>query len=112
MNTDAIENAIGALVNADEPAGAATLIWRDGTVVQNACVGWRDVEARLPGAFGGWWRADPSDNSVLVFLAHNIVELEQFAQGIGIGVFGAITQFQALASRTAGTSSRTTGTGD
>jgi CubicO group peptidase (beta-lactamase class C family) len=54
-------------------------------------VGW-------PGGFGGWWRADPSDGSVLIFLAHNIVELEQLAVGIGLEVFGAIAQFQALAS--------------
>jgi CubicO group peptidase (beta-lactamase class C family) len=54
-------------------------------------VGW-------PGAFGGWWRADPSNNSVLIFLAHNMVELEQLFDGIGLGVFDAITQFQAQAS--------------
>ena len=54
-------------------------------------VGW-------PGAFGGWWRADPSNNSVLIFLAHNMLELEQLLNGIGFGVFDAITQFQAQAS--------------
>jgi CubicO group peptidase (beta-lactamase class C family) len=54
-------------------------------------VGW-------PGAFGGWWRADPSNNSVLIFLAHNMLELEQILDGIGLGVFEAITQFQAQAS--------------
>jgi CubicO group peptidase (beta-lactamase class C family) len=54
-------------------------------------VGW-------PGAFGGWWRADPNDNSVLIFLAHNMVELEQLLKGIGLGVYDAITQFQVLAS--------------
>jgi CubicO group peptidase (beta-lactamase class C family) len=54
-------------------------------------VGW-------PGAWGGWWQADPGDNSVLIFLAHNMVELNQFAQGIGFGVFDAILRFQSLAS--------------
>lgn len=54
-------------------------------------VGW-------PGAWGGWWQADPTDNSVLIFLAHNMVELDQFAQGIGFGVFDAILRFQSLAS--------------
>jgi len=54
-------------------------------------VGW-------PGGFGGWWRADPNNNSVLIFLAHNMVELEQLLNGIGLGVFDAITQFQAQAS--------------
>lgn len=54
-------------------------------------VGW-------PGGFGGWWQADPNDDSVLIFLAHNMVELDQFAKGIGFGVYGAITQFQSLAT--------------
>lgn len=53
-------------------------------------VGW-------PGAFGSWWRADPSNNSVLIFLTHNMVELEQLLDGIGLGVFDAITQFQTQA---------------
>lgn len=54
-------------------------------------VGW-------PGAFGGWWRADPSNNAVLIFLAHNMVELEQLYNGIGLGTYEASAQFQALAS--------------
>lgn len=53
-------------------------------------VGW-------PGAFGGWWRADPGNNSVLIFLAHNMLELEQLFDGIGLGAFDAMTQFQAQA---------------
>src|SRR5258706_3522389 len=51
-----------------------------------------------PGAFGGWWRAHPSNNSVLIFLAHNMLELEQLLDGIGLGAFDAITQFQAQAT--------------
>jgi len=35
---------------------------------------------------------------VLIFLAHNMVEPDQFAEGIGFVVYDAITQFQALAS--------------
>jgi CubicO group peptidase (beta-lactamase class C family) len=54
-------------------------------------VGW-------PGGFGGWWRADVRDNSVMIFLTHNIVERDQFDRGIGFGVYSAITRFQALAS--------------
>jgi CubicO group peptidase (beta-lactamase class C family) len=54
-------------------------------------VGW-------PGGFGGWWRADPADGSVLIFLAHNAVERDQFAKGVGFGVYGAIAEFQTLAS--------------
>jgi CubicO group peptidase (beta-lactamase class C family) len=54
-------------------------------------VGW-------PGAYGGWWQADPTDGSVMVFLAHNSFELEQLANGVGLGVYGAISEFHALAS--------------
>jgi CubicO group peptidase (beta-lactamase class C family) len=51
-----------------------------------------------PGAFGGWWQADPEDGSVLIFLAHNMVDLAQMAKGIGLGVWSAIDTFQTLAS--------------
>jgi CubicO group peptidase (beta-lactamase class C family) len=54
-------------------------------------VGW-------PGAWGSWWQADPNDNSVMIFLAHNMVDLDQLAEGVGFGVFEAISQFQAVAS--------------
>jgi CubicO group peptidase (beta-lactamase class C family) len=57
-------------------------------------VGW-------PGAYGGWWQADPNDRSVLIFLAHSMAELDQLAKGIGLGVWSAITEFQAAASRAA-----------
>ena len=51
-----------------------------------------------PGAFGGWWQADPNDGSVLIFLAHNMVDLAQMAKGIGLGVWVAIDTFQTLAA--------------
>jgi CubicO group peptidase (beta-lactamase class C family) len=54
-------------------------------------VGW-------PGAHGGWWQADPADRSVFLFLAHNMVELPQMMQGIGLGVWSAISEFHALAT--------------
>jgi CubicO group peptidase (beta-lactamase class C family) len=53
-------------------------------------VGW-------PGAYGGWWQADPNDGSVLIFLAHNMVDLAQMAKGIGFGVWGALDAFQIAA---------------
>ena len=49
-----------------------------------------------PGAFGGWWQADPTDGSVMIFLAHNVMDLDLAAQGIGLGVYGAIGEFHAL----------------
>jgi CubicO group peptidase (beta-lactamase class C family) len=53
-------------------------------------VGW-------PGAYGSWWQADPNDGSVLVFLSHNMVELSQLAQGVGLATWSAIATFHALA---------------
>jgi hypothetical protein len=35
---------------------------------------------------------------VLIFLAHNMLELEQLFEGIGLGAFDAISEFQAQAS--------------
>jgi CubicO group peptidase (beta-lactamase class C family) len=50
-----------------------------------------------PGAFGGWWQADPKGNSAFVFLAHNMVDLAQMAKGIGLGVWSTIADAQRLA---------------
>ncbi len=51
-----------------------------------------------PGTYGSWWQADPSDRSVLVFLAHNMLELHQLARGIGLGAWSAIASFHELAT--------------
>lgn len=54
-------------------------------------VGW-------PGAYGGWWQADRSSGRAMVFLAHNMVTLEQMTAGIGLGVWSAIATFHAAAT--------------
>jgi CubicO group peptidase (beta-lactamase class C family) len=77
---------LGVAVVLDPPRAAPTLC--RGSV---GTVGW-------PGAFGGWWQADPGDGSVLIFLAHNNVELDQLARGIGLEVYAAIERFHALAT--------------
>jgi CubicO group peptidase (beta-lactamase class C family) len=51
-----------------------------------------------PGAWGGWWQADPREGSVMIFLAHNMVDLAQMAKGIGLAVWDAIDRFQTLAT--------------
>lgn len=51
-------------------------------------VGW-------PGAYGSWWQADPTDGSVRVFMTHNMLELSQMAQGIGLATWSAIAAFHA-----------------
>lgn len=78
---------LGGVAVVMDPENAAVTRCKGGV----GTVGW-------PGAYGGWWQADPTDGSVMIFLAHNIFELEQLAQGIGLGVYGAITEFHALAS--------------
>jgi CubicO group peptidase (beta-lactamase class C family) len=57
-------------------------------------VGW-------PGAYGGWWQADPVKQSVMVFLAHNALELTQLEKGIGLDVYSAISEFHAMGARPA-----------
>jgi CubicO group peptidase (beta-lactamase class C family) len=54
-------------------------------------VGW-------PGAYGSWWQADPTDNSVMIMFAHNMMDPEQLSRGVGLGVYAAIEKFHALAS--------------
>lgn len=54
-------------------------------------VGW-------PGSYGSWWRADPNDGSVMVFMTHSMARLDQLAMGIGFGAYNAIDRFQELAS--------------
>ena len=70
-----------------EPDKADPLRCRGGV----GTVGW-------PGAYGGWWQADPTDNSILIFLTHNMVELQQMASGIGLDAWSAIAKFHELAS--------------
>jgi len=50
-----------------------------------------------PGAYGGWWLADPKEKSVFIFLAHNMVDPSQLAKGIGIGVWAVINDAQRVA---------------
>jgi CubicO group peptidase (beta-lactamase class C family) len=73
-----------------EPENPDPMICRGGI----GTIGW-------PGAFGGWWQADPTDRSVLIFLTHNMLELSQMARGIGLGVWSAIASFHAIATSSA-----------
>jgi len=68
-----------------EPEHADVLRCRGGV----GTVGW-------PGAYGSWWQADPNDGSVRVFLSHNMLELSQLAQGIGLATWSAIATFHEL----------------
>jgi CubicO group peptidase (beta-lactamase class C family) len=70
-----------------EPERADPLRCRGGV----GTVGW-------PGAYGGWWQADPNDRSVLIFLSHNMLELHQMVRGIGLGVWSAIASVHQIAT--------------
>jgi len=70
-----------------EPEHADSLRCRGGV----GTIGW-------PGAYGGWWQADPTDGSVLIFLSHNMAELHQMARGIGLGAWSAIASFHQIAT--------------
>ena len=70
-----------------DPEGAAVTRCKGGV----GTVGW-------PGAYGGWWQADPTNGAVMVFLTHNMMELDQLMMGVGLGVYVAITDFHAQAS--------------
>ena len=49
-------------------------------------VGW-------PGAYGGWWSADPIKKAISIFLTHSMTDLNQLAQGIGFELYEAIDIF-------------------
>jgi CubicO group peptidase (beta-lactamase class C family) len=49
-------------------------------------VGW-------PGAYGGWWSADPVKKSIAIFLTHSMTEPSQLSQGIGWELYEAIEMF-------------------
>jgi CubicO group peptidase (beta-lactamase class C family) len=70
-----------------EPDKADPLRCRGGV----GTVGW-------PGAYGTWWQADPTDDSVMIFLTHNMLELQQMTRGIGLGAWSAVATFHKLAS--------------
>jgi CubicO group peptidase (beta-lactamase class C family) len=72
-----------------EPDKADPLTCRGGA----GTVGW-------PGAFSGWWQADPRNESILIFLTHNMPELHQMATGVGLAAWGAIADFRDFAYRT------------
>jgi CubicO group peptidase (beta-lactamase class C family) len=70
-----------------EPEKADPVLCKGGA----GTIGW-------PGAYGGWWQADPTDRSVLIFLSHNMLELPQMARGIGLAVWSAIASFHTIAT--------------
>lgn len=61
----------------------------------NGAFGW-------PGAFGTWWRADPAENMVMLYLVQNSMPLEpgsasQLATGQRLAAAAALPMFQTIA---------------
>jgi CubicO group peptidase (beta-lactamase class C family) len=55
-----------------------------------------------PGAFGTWWRADPQEDMILIYLVQNSMPLgpeaaAQLATGQRMGARAALPMFQNLA---------------
>src|SRR5215213_2385706 len=48
MGEERITSTISQIVNAGSFAGAATLVWQNGKVIETAEVGWKDIELKLP----------------------------------------------------------------
>jgi CubicO group peptidase (beta-lactamase class C family) len=78
--------------------GMGVAVVLDPRRAEPAICGGREGAVGWPGSYGGWWSADARDGSVMIFLAQNMVELDQLSQGIGFVVYEAISQFQALGS--------------
>jgi CubicO group peptidase (beta-lactamase class C family) len=55
-------------------------------------VGW-------PGAYGGWWSADPNKKTISIFLTHSMATPKQLAQGIGFELYEAIDIFSNYSKR-------------
>ena len=60
----------------------------------NGAFGW-------PGAFGTWWRADPAENMIMIYLVQNSMPLEpesaaQLATGQRMAAAAALPMFQTL----------------
>jgi CubicO group peptidase (beta-lactamase class C family) len=58
-------------------------------------VGW-------PGAYGGWWSADPVKKAISIFLTHSMTELHQLTQGIGFELYEAIDIFSNYSKEVTG----------
>ena len=48
MTVDPIARTLRTFVDEGAVAGAATIVWRDGEVIQHCAIGWRDLDARIP----------------------------------------------------------------
>jgi CubicO group peptidase (beta-lactamase class C family) len=78
-SVQAVEDMLTGTVNAGELAGAATVVWRGGRVVQSAAVGWRDVEAALPIERDTIFRIASMSKPITSVVAMTLLEEGRFA---------------------------------
>lgn len=76
---DAVAGMLDRYVSAGDIAGAATLIWRDGGVVESAAAGWRDVAAELPIERDTLFRIASVTKPITSLVAMTLLEEGRFA---------------------------------
>jgi CubicO group peptidase (beta-lactamase class C family) len=69
--------------------GLAVVLKENGSMPCSGSIG----SVGWPGAYGGWWSADPIKKSISIFLTHNMTEPKQLAQGTGFELYEAIDIF-------------------
>lgn len=77
--------------------GLAVVLKENGSMPCSGSVG----SVGWPGAYGGWWSADPVKKTVSIFLTHSMTELEQLAKGIGFELYEAIDMFSNYSRKNA-----------
>src|SRR5215470_3477455 len=76
---DPVKTMLDQIISAGELAGAATLIWRGGRVVQSAAVGWRDLAAGLPVERDTLFRIASLSKPITSVVAMTLLEEGRFA---------------------------------
>jgi CubicO group peptidase (beta-lactamase class C family) len=76
---DEIAAALAAFVDAGAIAGGATLVWRNGEVIQTSAVGWRDLDGRLPLERNTLFRIASMTKPITSTAAFMLIEEKRFA---------------------------------
>src|SRR5213082_1511726 len=76
---DSTHAILNSFVHSGELAGAATLVWRDGRIVEAVCAGWRDIEASAPMTRDTIFRIASATKPITSVLALMLYEEGRFA---------------------------------
>lgn len=88
----------GAAFTAGGGFGQGVAVMLDPSKASAAHCGGSPGAVGWPGAYGGWWTADPTDGSVMIMLTQVSAELEQMMQGFGLAVYATRETFHDLAA--------------